>query len=253
MKNNWFNTLVLGFCVSCGSGPLPDISGMVGGSNSGRDPSPADKGLLVVNNVAVTGSTWQASDWSIASGDGRQLQALPFLNVDQIKIYFNLLPDTYPDDAFVIAGANHRNILVQSVQLDPANNILTINLSEPLKNDRYVLTIDSKKVQKQGRDMDGDWQNPDSFESNSAQGYPSGNGASGGDLSFQFNILNGNSKATNNTDNYIVSQEDVSKVNNYYLDTPENYYRLYDINSDGVVNISDVSDIVSASRDQSSI
>ncbi len=171
-----------------------------------------------VTNVVVASAVWPSTylsslaaqnsmnvgGYSIPVGSGSQLVALPWANIDQIKVAFsenvavdqadlklsgvNLaqyafkpdLPDGTPGDGFVY---------------DPNTFTATWTLAQPIAIDKLFLALNadgsSPIEDTAGNRLDGEWTNPTSTAQSGTSTYPSGDGTGGGNFLFRFNVLSG--------------------------------------------------------------
>ncbi|MEM6687881.1 MAG: GEVED domain-containing protein, partial [Planctomycetota bacterium] len=147
-----------------------------------------------IKSVRLGSSNWSSSfraelDPTLKLGaviptDHQQLTPLPWPNLNQVYVEFDSDLDSDPtSNDFDILGINSVNPLLQaSVTYDTENRIAEIQLQQSLDNDRLRLIVRDFIVSPTGLALDGE------FTSQSGSSV-SGDGTSGGDFEFQFNIL----------------------------------------------------------------
>jgi hypothetical protein len=184
--------------------------------------------LPTVVNVRVQGSVWSpafplAEGYSLP-GDTRPL---PWINVDTLRIVFS-------EDVNITAGnLSLRGVSVSeyagSFTYDPATFTATLTLPQAIGADKLLLDVRGV-TDKAGNALDGEWPG-------STPGFPSGDGAAGGDFSFRFDVLPGDV----NQDG-AVNASDVAAVRGAQGSTPVfgAYAAVYDCNGDRIVGSTDL-------------
>jgi hypothetical protein len=208
----------------------------VGGVVTVTEP-PAPK----VTGVFVRGSAWSQAfvnplgsgglGYALPSGEG-QLANLPWINADQIIVKFNEHVSVQQND-LLVQGVNNASYVTSAFAYDPATFTATWTLAQPLPADKVRIQLSAGGVDPirnaAGVRLDGDW-------SDGTSAYPSGNGRSGGDFSFRFDVLPGNGDQTGPVNIF-----DTIKTRNRQFTSAgdANYSPLYDINGSGDINIFD--------------
>ncbi len=200
-----------------------------------------------VTSVQVAGTSWSptflnylqthgqgnGSGYSIPVGSNAQLQALPWVNVNQVQIVFNE-DVTVQQSSLTLAGAVVPNYAISNFIYSSATHTATWTLTTAINQDKLLIDVaasgPSAVVNVQNTALDGAW-------TNGSSNYPSGNGAPGGDFLFRFNVLPGDA----NQDG-AVNGLDISLVASHWLQAGAG---IGDVNGDGVVNGLDISAIAS--------
>lgn len=265
---------------ACGSENLPDINkylegnGDATGEETTQNPTPTDSSnqnpndpqptdptppnpqpstTFNIRSVSFSGFSWTVAPWELRVGSGEQLSAMPFDNINTITLSMNKSLANVTNvmkDNFLLSGKNTGPIEISNMNIDALNDVLRLSFATSLEADWYTLLIKDDFSLTDGTKLDGEWTNPRRFESTSSSTFPSGNGENGGDFEFLFGVLPGNVVANDETSNLLVTQEDVTKLNDHILDEAP-YSQIFDINGDGVVNSSvDMAKIVEYSREK---
>jgi hypothetical protein len=124
--------------------------------------------------------------YSVPAGPG-QLRALPWENVNQVSIRFDMDVRVAQDDLTII-GAGGTTYAFSGFRYDAPTRTATWTLSGPLGNDRLRLALDGTAAGVVGADtgnrLDGEW-------ADGSDAYTSGDGTAGGDFRFGLNVLPG--------------------------------------------------------------
>ncbi len=164
-----------------------------------------------VVGVAVKGTGWTeefldqiemaglgVDGYSIPVGSGEQLSAIPWQGINQIAIMFN-------EDVLITQGDLSVNGVATAMYLfvpvasggfsyDPIIHTATWTLAAPISGDKLLLVLNSATSgvrNESGVQLDGEWDNPSDQTDSSSDTFPSGDGLSGGDFVFRFNVLAG--------------------------------------------------------------
>ncbi len=197
-----------------------------------------------VVGVVVDGTNWAPSfldalqaaglgsnGYAIPVHSASQLQSLPWLNLDQIRITFSR--DVSVQQASLALGGISGAYAFSDFEYDPTSFTATWTLASPIGADRLHLDLSSSGpaavTTLAGSALDGEW-------TDGASNYPSGNGTVGGDFTFSFNVLPSDA----NQDG-VVNGLDIAQVASNWLQNNV----AGDINGDGVVNGLDIAGIAS--------
>ena len=102
-----------------------------------------------------------------------------------------------------------------------------------------MATAATRSETPQAIDLDGEWTNPASTTDTGDSVYPSGNGTTGGNFNFRFNVLPGDA----NQDG-LVNISDLTALASHWQQTSQGFLST-DMNNDGQVNISDLTMLAS--------
>ena len=220
-----------------------------GTANGGVDLDPSPKTMTVnvtprpqVMAVLVDGTSWsptflsnlQASGlgsggYSIPVGSAAQLQTLPWVDLNQIKVVFSENVNVQAN-SLVLTGLNVAQYAVSGFSYAPATFTATWTLSNPINTDKLLVDLHSSGpaavTDAQGNPLDGEWVNRLSK-------YPTG--SPNGDFQFDFNVLAGDL-----THDGIVNGQAVSLVS---ADWGQTTGINGDANGDGAVNGLDIAAI----------
>ncbi len=160
-----------------------------------------------VVQVLVNGTSWpQAFQMSasgpepvpgvrIPTGNGDQLRALPWLNINQISLVFSEDVIVAADD-LALTGINvaAHPLALNGFSYDSIHFTATWTFVGDLGTDRYTLQLLSDAAtgvrDHDGNALDGEWDNPATINDTQSS-QTSGDGSPGGDLVFNFNVLIG--------------------------------------------------------------
>ena len=169
--------------------------------------------------------------YRLLGGNG-QLLPLPWNNITTLSVVFN--QDVAVDTAaagLALFGSPDlpapASLAGAEFSYSSATHTAQWTFAAPLTDDKYVLEIPSAAVtSKFGMSLDGEW-------TTAASGFPSGDGTTGGDFLFRFNVLPG--AVTQNT---VVTGVDGGAVRMRLFEdtTTANYSPLADVNGDGAIN-----------------
>jgi hypothetical protein len=171
--------------------------------------------------------------YAIPVGSTNQLQALPWNNINQVRIKFS--EDVVVTAADLsVSGANTVAYAFSNFAYDSSTHTATWTLTAPITKDKLMLDLDADgmapvKSVSTGEFLDGAWTNSEST-------YLSGNGQGGTDFAFRINALPGDVNATNSIN--------VIDVNLVYLQIGKNagdtgYNIHYDIDGSGAIAAND--------------
>jgi len=199
-----------------------------------------------VSDVTVSSSSWDSDfidylqvsglgtdGYSIPVGSTAQSQSLPWLDLDRISITFSEDVDIQASD-LSISGVTNTEYTSDGFFYDPQTKTATWELETPLAaEERVMLDLDADGIDPvqdlDGNILDGEW-------TDEVSTYESGNGTAGGDFEFRFNVLEGDTYATNMVDyfDYAFTRGQQG------LDTTDpGYNPVYDLDGDGLVEVSD--------------
>jgi hypothetical protein len=222
-----------------------------GTANGGHNLDPVPKTMTIdviappqVTQVLVDGSAWSTSflaalqnagkgngGYAIPVGSAAQLQALPWSNLNQIRIVFNENVDVDEDSLTVTGVTGSYSFTGFSYSSTTFTAIWT--LATPLGAEKLTIDLQSSGpnavTDTTGHALDGEW-------SNQTSSYPSGNGQPGGDFQFAFNVLPGDVNGDG-----IVNGQDLALVSSTWLSTLPSA----DLNGDGIVNAQDLGSVSS--------
>ena len=209
-----------------------------------------------VSQVFVSGSSWSppflglleakrlgSEAYGYAVPDGaRQLDVLPWDNLDQVSIVFNRDVLVARDDLSV-RGAGGGEYAVADFRYDRAAKTATWVLARPLGGEMVRIDLDGDAGGVAAPDgvtrLDGEW-------ANGADAYPSGDGASGGtpgnDFRFQINVLPGDVSRNRRVDAADLLQVRARQQSAGDTDDRSRggYSIFHDVNGDGAVNVVDL-------------
>ena len=131
--------------------------------------------------------------YSIPVGSSDQLDALPWTNIDQIKITFSEDVDVQMGD-LSLSGVNTTAYAFSDFSYDSGTYTATWTLPNAIEKDKLLLDLDADGIDPiedaSSNDLDGEW-------TTSSSTYNSGNGTAGGDFEFRFNVLPGDGYTSN--------------------------------------------------------
>jgi len=203
---------------------VPPTVSDVNVSNSSWTPAFID--YLEVNGLGNDG-------FSVPVGSAAQSKSLPWLDLDRISITFSEDVEIQASD-LSISGVTNSSYDVDHFFYDPQTLTATWTLETPFAaEERVLLDLDGNGVDPvqdlDGNILDGEW-------TDEVSTYNSGNGTAGGDFEFRFNVLEGDTYATDYVDylDYIYTRGAQGKST-----TDPAYDPVYDLDGDGLVEISD--------------
>lgn len=202
--------------------------------------------LPEVTNVQISSTAWSPSfvsaihaaglgdsGYSIPVGTDAQLTPLPWVNIDRIALTFNKDIVVQQSD-LTLAGVSIPQYSFSGFSYDPDTFTATWTLPSALGRDNLLLVLDGHSAtgvrDTDGNLLDGEW-------TVSTSVYPSGDGATGGDFAFAFNVL----PANPNVDT-VVNGLDIAQIASQWLQTG---LHAGDVNGDGVVNGLDIAAVAS--------
>ncbi len=168
--------------------------------------------------------------YRLLGGDG-QLLPLPWNNIATISVVFNqdVAINTAAAGLDLIGSADLAaapSLASATFSYSSATHTAQWTFSAPLTTDKYLLELPSTAaISKFGMSLDGEW-------STQSSNFPSGDGVSGGDLLFRFNVLPGAV-----TQSSVVTGVDGGAVRTrLFADTNSTSYSpLADVNGDGAI------------------
>jgi hypothetical protein len=174
--------------------------------------------------------------YAIPVGSPAQLQALPWANVNKIRV-------TFSEDVVVaaadlsVSGVNQTAYAFSGFTYDPGTHTATWTLAAPFGLDKLMLDLDADGLApvrsvSTGEVLAGAWTDGQSS-------FPSGNGQGGADFQFRFNVLPGNANG-----NAWVEGADLNIVLSHYNQTGMTWAQG-DFNGDGTVNGADMNTVLS--------
>jgi hypothetical protein len=199
-----------------------------------------------VSGILVGSSSWSPNFLealqSQSEGDGTgyavpvgsaQSVDLPWTNLNQIQIRFNENVDVQIG-SLSMTGINVANYSFSGFAYNANTYTATWTLSNPISADRVSMDLQSTGpnavTDSAHTALDGEW-------TNGVSTFPSGNGTSGGDFSFSFNVLPGDVAELG-----IVNAQGIGLIGSNWLETGG---LLGDANGDGIVNAQDLAAIAS--------
>ena len=211
----------------------------------------------VVRQVYVSSSEWTpaflqyleaqglgSADFGYAVPAGvRQLDELPWINLNQISITFSDVVSTELND-LAIRGVNRAEYPLDTgpggMTLYPDARTVKWRLAPDVFFGKDKLLLDLAAVRTdQGAVLDGEWENTE------AEAYPSGDGAAGGDFRFRINVLGGDVDASGT-----VLANDFSQVRRKFFTSTTNpgsgpgaYSAFHDVNGSGTILADDYSHV----------
>jgi hypothetical protein len=167
-------------------------------------------------------------------GGANQLLALPFNNVNRVRVQFS--EDVTVDQAdLAVRGltvANYAFAAANGFAYDPATFVATWTFNNNVGRDKILLDLNGETAGGGVSDgtnlLDGEW---------TAQGgdtFPSGNGTAGGDFRFQINFLPGDANGSG-----VVDVSDLGILSTNFNQTPRGP-RAGDFNGSAAVDVSDL-------------
>lgn len=196
--------------------------------------------------VNVAGTQWTPSfvshlesaglgtaGYKVPVGSADQLKALPWTNIDQIRIKFTANVAIAAGDLSV-SGVNETAYAFTAFSYDANTYTAVWTLAAPIARDKVMLDLDADGMAPV-RDaatnevLDGTWMNCTST-------YPSGNSQGGDDFEFRFNVLPGDSNASG-----CVSLADAVLILQQKNKIPSQggYNIRYDLDGNGVITMDD--------------
>jgi hypothetical protein len=201
--------------------------------------------------VRVDSTTGVHAGGAIEVGSGQlQLRALPWVNLDQVVIVFDR-PVVAGAGDLTVRGVNtaEYELSAQGFSYDENSNTARWKLAGSIAADKLMIELASfdGSIGVRGVDgtpLDGEWLNPTSSDSKPADTFPSGDGTTGGDFSFRFNILPGDVVVAENgmpgvgVDDFraVLDRQFLSALDAAYLATA-------DLDGDGAINILDLAQV----------
>jgi len=198
-----------------------------------------------VIDVAVASTDWSSGfydylatsslgdqGYSIPVGSSAQTQALPWENLDQIKITFS--EDVNVDAADLsLSGVNNIAYDIESFFYDAIPRVATWTFASPLVADRLMLDLDADGLDPVddlvGNILDGEWVD------NVTSG-PSGNGSAGGDFEFSLNVLPGD---TNQSQSVSYFDYIFTRMLDGQNTSGPSYDPFYDLDGSGLIDSTD--------------
>jgi len=170
--------------------------------------------------------------YRIPVGSNAQTAALPWNNLDRIKIKFSDDVEIQAAD-LSLTGKNTTSFAFAGFFYDPQTCTATWTLNAPLVKDRLLIDLDANGIDPvtdlEGNVFDGEW-------TNNVSTFASGNGNAGGDFEFLLNVLPGDENSTgqvNYADYVAVRSQDGKST------TTAGYNFKYDIDGSGQINSTD--------------
>jgi hypothetical protein len=177
--------------------------------------------------------------YTIPVGSSSQLQTLPWININQIRITFTENVNI-SESALTVSGVNTVCYSFSSFSYDSSTHTATWTLSAALTKDKILLDLDADglsavRSSSTGNVLDGAWTNCQSI-------FNSGNGTDGTDFEFRINILPADcdsTNATNATDALAVANKRGTSAGD------SNYSIRCDVDGSGTITTSDVTAVQS--------
>jgi len=195
-----------------------------------------------VLDTLVAGTQWQPSflefledqglgsgGYSIPVGSPDQLDPLPWVNLDQVKIVFTEDVDLVGYHQVGLYGVDVPQYAFAGLVYDPGARTGVLYLTSEVEADKLLLVVHDTVRDIAGNALDGEW-------TDGVSTYPSGNGSAGGDFRFRFNALPGDVDGSGE-----VRASDTIKVrrkSNTDVGDAE-YSVFYDVDGSGEIRSSD--------------
>jgi len=190
-----------------------------------------------VVDVLVSSTTWADSfltelgstGYSIPVGSSDQLLALPWLNIDQVRIVFSKDVVIQQSDLSLL-GVNVPAYTFSDFSYDSGTSTATWTLTGPVDSEKLLIVLGDTVQDQSGSPLDGEW-------TDGASTYPSGDGVAGGNFQFCFNVLPGDVDR-----NGSVLGNDVIATRNAQFTSPGDpgYSIFYDVDGSGSILGNDV-------------
>jgi hypothetical protein len=208
-----------------------------------------------IAEVLVAGSSWNAAflghlqsaglgtgGYRIPTGTA-QLKALPWTNINQVKIRFTEpLPLTQAQ--LLLNGIALGQYAVANFSYDASAGVGTWTLAEPVGDEKLLLSLAGTLADAAGNALDGNW-------ADGAQAFPSGDGTAGGPFRFRLNVLPGDGSQDGT-----VSGTDSGQVRIRLSRSTSNpgsgssaYSPAYDFDGNGRIDVLDYSAVLSRMND----
>ena len=201
-----------------------------------------DEGIPpTVMDVLVAGTGWDQGfldfleaeglgegGYSIPVGSAAQLDELPWLNVDQIKIV--LSEDVRVSQSYLaVYGVDTPAYAASGFVYDSSTSTATWTFPGAFGADKLLLVLSDGVADIAGNRLDGEW-------TDNASTWPSGDGAAGGDFRFRLNVLAGDVDQSGE-----VRSSDTIKVRRKSNTVPgdADYSVFYDVDGSGEMRSSD--------------
>ena len=169
--------------------------------------------------------------YDIPLGSSAQSDALPWTNLDQIRIKFDTNVVLNSADLSV-SGVNRTAYAFSDFHYDPQTRWATWTLTDPIVSDRLQLDLDgngARPVRDFGTNaLDGEWTNNSSTVS--------GNGTAGGDFEFKINVQPAD---VNNSTTVALSDQTAVLAHVGQSTTSSGYSAKYDIDGSGTIDVDD--------------
>jgi subtilisin-like proprotein convertase family protein len=189
-----------------------------------------------VVDVRLARSGSAAAGYSIPVGDAGQVEPIALVGVDQIVVVFDRAWDVGPD-SLELHGVNTESYPTVDAMFTTTTGegntlVATWTLASALEADNLLAVVRSASTGMVT--LDGEWTNPAEGQGGSV--FPSGDGSSGGDFAFRFNVLAGDA----NRDGQVSVSDVVYLAQNGFVDMSHaNYDARGDVDGNGVVNVED--------------
>ncbi len=189
-----FDNLPEGGVIAVGSA-LMTIS-YAGGATGNDLVLRADMAPPSITSVQAGSTNWSTSFTALFADnnqlgysipfDDQQLRTLPWPGIDRLYIQLNESVQSVDPTQIRLQGINVEDYgaHIENVEFDSSTHMITIRMSHAIGSDKLLLTIRDTIRDQVGRQLDGDFETGSGVEQ-------SGNGQSGGDFEFRFNVLLG--------------------------------------------------------------
>jgi len=190
-----------------------------------------------VVDVLVSSTAWAGSfltelgstGYSIPVGSGDQLLALPWIDIDQIRIVFNKHVVIQESDLSLL-GVNVPTYTFTDFSYDSGTFTATWTLANPIDVDKLLIVLSDTIQDQAGSSLDGEWTDGSSM-------YPSGDGVAGGAFQFRFNVL----PADVNQDATVLGNDVILTRNAQFTFPGDGGYSIfYDVDGSGSILGNDV-------------
>jgi hypothetical protein len=200
-----------------------------------------------VSSVLVDGTGWvpafltslqtanalNVAGYAIPAGSATQLNALPWVNLNQIRIVFNEDVNVQ-QSSLALTGINVPSYAFSGFSYNSATHTAVWTLTSPIGDDKLHIDLKSTGpsavTSAHGDALDGEWHDGTSS-------FPSGDGTAGGDFNYHFNVLPGDANQSG-----VVNGLDISLASANWLQVGG---IAGDVNGDNVVNGLDIAAISS--------